>query len=232
MRKGILTFAWVLAGLASPVWSQEAGLPPEAQQMLEKSSALKSYRTKLVLEAKEEDGTPFRLEGKLLFESPSRRRLEIREAGSDDAPQMLVNDGKVEWQHYPQAGVVYRLTAPPPTPGPHRPFAETQPGTVRFVERAGTKRDPILRFEAQPLPASVEGSPVPVEKIRIDVGENDGLVRQLVLLDAAGEAILTQSFSKIELNVPTSEEDFAFTPPEGVAVVDMPAAQAERRPAQ
>lgn len=223
MKREILAFVWVAAGLASPALAEEPALPPEAQEVIEKSAALKSYRADLVLEAKEEDGTPFRLEGKLLFESPSRRRLEIREVGAESAPQMLVNDGKVEWQHYPQAGVVYRLTEPPPTPGPHRPFAEASPGTVRFVERAGTKRDPIVRFEADPLAASVEGSPVPIEKVRIDVGGNDGLVRELVLLDAEGGAVLTQRFSDIELNVPTSEGDFAFSPPAGVAVVDMPA---------
>lgn len=222
MMKGILAFAWLVIGLASPAGSQEAGLPPEAQQVLERSAALKSYRAELVLEAKEEDGTSFRLEGKLLFESPSRRHLEIRESGSDEAPQLLVNDGKVEWQHYPKAGVVYRVLQPPPTPGPHRPFAEAQPETVRFVERSGTKQEPLLRFEAQPLPASVEGAPVPVQKIRIDVGEKDGLVREMTLLDAHGEAVLTQRFTKIEVNVPTSDKDFTFIPPPGVAVVDMP----------
>lgn len=228
MKRGILlAVAWGVTGLASPAGSQEAGLPSEAREVQEKSATLRSYRAELVLEAKEEDGTPFRLEGKILFESPSRRRLEIREGGVEGDPQILVNDGKVEWQHYPAAGVVYRLTEPPPTPGPHRPFAEAQPGTVRFVERAGTKRDPIVRFEAQPLPASVEGSPVPVEKIRIDVGEEDGLVREMALLDAQGQAVLTQRFSNIELNVPTSEGDFSFSPPPGVAVVDMPGERAQ-----
>lgn len=222
MKKGIWVLAWVVAGLTSPVGAQEAGLPLEAQQMLDKAATHKSYRAQLVLEAEEEGGAPFRMEGKLLFAAPSKRRLEIREAGTDSAPQMLVNDGVVEWQHYPQAGVVYRLTAPPPTPGPHRLFAEAQPGTVRFIERTGSGGDTILRFEAKPLPASVEGSPVPIEKVRIDVGEKDGLVRQLALLDDKGDAVLTQKFSGIEVNVPTSDKDFAFAPPEGAAVVDMP----------
>lgn len=222
MKKRMLVLAWVVMGLAHCAFSEEAAFPPEAQEAVERSAALKSYRVELVLEAKEEDGTPFRLEGKLLFQSPSRRRLEIREAGSDSAPQLLVNDGKVEWQHYPQTGVVYRLARPPPTPGPHRPFAEAQPGTVRFIGKAGTEQEPLLRFEALPLPASVEGSPVPVEKIRVDVGERDGLVREMVLLDAQGGEVLAQRFTRVEVDVPTSDKDFAFTPPEGAAVVDMP----------
>ena len=227
MKKGILLLAlgWMLAGLAHPVFSDEAGLPPEAQAAAERSAALKSYRAELVLEAKEDDGTPYRLEGKLLFERPSRRHLEIREAGAEGATHLLVNDGKVEWQHDPQAGVVYRLTQPPPTPGPHRPFVDTQQGTVRFVGKIGTQEEPLLRFEAQPLAASVEGSPVPIEKIRIDVGEKDGLVREMSLLDARGEAVLTQRFTRIEVDVPTSDSDFTFTPPKGVAVVDIPGQQ-------
>ena len=229
MKKSMLVLAWAIMGLAPLAFSEEAALPPEAQQAVERSAAIKSYRMELVLEAREEDGTPFRLEGKLLFQSPSRRRLEIREAGADSAPQFLVNDGKVEWQHYPQAGVVYRLTQPPPTPGPHRPFAEALPGTVRFVEKAGTKQEPLMRFEAQPLPASVEGSPVPVQKIRIDVGEKDGLVREMVLLDAQGGEVLAQRFTHVEVNVPTSDKDFAFTPPEGAAVVDVPGQPAQQQ---
>ena len=222
MNKGILALALVL-GMARPVLAAEAALPAEARRMEEKAAALKSYRVDLTLEAQEEDGKPFKLEGKLLFESPTRRRLEIRESGAEGGAQLLVNDGKVEWQHYPAAHVVYRLTDLPPTPGPHRPFAEAEPGTVRFVETLGTKEEPVLRFEAKPLASSVEGAPVPIEKIRIDVGEKDGLTREMVLLDAQGKAVLSQRFSNIELNVPTEDKDFTFTPTEGIAVVDMPA---------
>lgn len=227
VRAGILAAALVLGGTAGPALPEEAGLPAEARQVLERSAALKSYRADLTLDAREEDGSLFRLEGKLLYESPTRRRLEIRESGVEGV-QLLINDGKVEWQHYPQAGIVYRVTELPPTPGPHRPFAETQPGTVHFVGRGGTRQDPTLRFEAEPLPASVEGSPVPVEKIRVDVGEKDGLVREMALLDAQDGAILTQRFSNIEVNVPTSDEDFRFSPPQGVAVVDIPPRQAQQ----
>lgn len=231
MKKGILALALV-AGLAGPAFAEEAALPAEARRVAEKAAALKSYRADLTLEAREEEGGPFKLEGKLLFENPTRRRLEIRESGAEGGAQLLVNDGKVEWQHYPEAGVVYRLTDLPPTPGPHRPFAEAQPGTVRFVEKGGSKPEPVLRFEAQPLPSSVEGSPVPIEKIRIDVGEKDGLTREMVLLDAQGNAVLTQRFSNIELNAPMEDKDFTFTPPEGVAVVDMPAQKPVEAPTQ
>lgn len=197
--------------------------PPEAQQVLKKLEAVTSYRTRFTLEAKEEDGQLFQMEGTLLFRMPSQRRLEIRQPGSQEEPQRVISDGKVEWQSYPQGGVVYRRVHPPEAPGPHRPFSEALPGTVRFVGFQETAAGKILRFEAQPLPESVDGAPVPIEKIRMDVAEKDGLARELVLLDAKDNAVMTQRFFDVELNVLVSDKEFSYTPKQGTAVVDMPA---------
>ena len=206
----------------APLVEQELALPKEALEIGRKASSWKSYRAEFALEAKEERGGLFKLRGVLLFKQPNLRRLEIWEGDSVEPTQILVSDGKVEWQYHPQNAVVYRLAEPVTPPGPHRPFGEAQPGTVRFIERAGEAGQGRLRFEAEPIPAAVEAYASAIQKLRIEVSEEDGLARELLLLDPDGNTVLTQRFTKVEVNVPTDATGFSFVPTEGVAVIDVP----------
>ena len=210
------------AGVPATALPAEPVLPKEAKEALAKTSALQSYKASFVLEAKEEDGKLFTLKGTLLYRQPGHRRLEIREGDAKENTQLLVSDGKVEGQYHPKSAAVYRINNPPEAPGPHRPFSEVKAESVQFVKRVETDGDPVLRFEADPQPASVEGSPIPVKKVRLDVGEKDGMLREMVMLDEKGEPVLTQRFADLEVNVPLADDQFSFTPPEGVSVMEMP----------
>lgn len=227
MRTGFHWFGIALAFIAAastPAGSEEAVLSKEAAEAQQKADSFKSYKTDFTLEAKEEDGKLFVLKGKLLYQKPGRRRLEIREGEATETTQLLVSDGAVEWQYYPQGNAVYKINNPPESPGPHRPFSETRPETIRFLDRVETDRGGLLRFEAEPLPASVEGAPVPVKKMRLELGEKDGMLRQMTMLDEKGEVVLTQKLTGLEVDVPIPEESFRFTPPEGASVTELPPA--------
>lgn len=222
-------FLSTLFAHVSPLFCAEE-LPSEAQPLAQKTVGVTSYRARFTLEAQEEGGKLFQLEGTLLFRMPNQRRLEIRPSGSKEEPQWVVSDGQVEWQSYPQGGVVYRVVNPPPAPGPHRPFSEALPGTLKFIGPQQTAEGTLLRFEGKPLPKSVDGAPIPVEKIRIDVAEKDGLARELSLLDAKGDAVMTQKFFEVQLNVPASDKEFTYTPSKGVAVMDVPSPPTSEKP--
>ena len=209
------------AFLLSPAFAEESVSPEEAHRVQTQAESIRSYQTRFTLEAQEETGEPVTLEGTLLFEQPNRRRLELKEGPEQEPSQLLISDGTVEWQSYPAANTVYRARSPELAPGPHRPFSEVQPGSVRFLEKIESGRDKRVRFEAIPLPSVVEGSPVPIQTMRIEVAEQDGLVRELVLLDAQGEPVLTQRYLDLKVNVSIPEENFQFTPPEGFRVVDI-----------
>ncbi len=204
----------------SAVYAEGGPLPKEAQELNAKAAALTSYRTTFVLETKEEEGQTVRLEGKISFQLPNRRRLEIREGGSPGLAQSIVSDGQKEWHYYPATKSLYRVDAQKELPGPHRPFGEMEPGTVRFVERRGSGPAARVRFEGKPAASITEGAPVPIETIRVDVGE-DGLVRELCLLSPKGEQVFSQIYSEAEVNVPLPPSDFLFTPPEGVPIIEM-----------
>ena len=227
-RSRALHSRWVLAtaviGLGfiftGVVCAERGPLPKEAQDLNAKAVALTSYRTAFVLETKEEDGQTVRLEGKLSFQMPNRRRLEIHEGGSKDLAQSIVSDGQKEWHYYPATKSLYRVNAPKEIPGPQRPFGEMEPGTVRFVERRGSGPTARLRFEGKPAASITEGAPAPIETIRVDVGE-DGLVRELYLLSQKGEQVFSQIYSEVEVNVSLPPSDFLFTPPAGVPIIEM-----------
>lgn len=194
-------------------------LPKETQDLIAKASVLENYRAQFNLDAKEENGETVRLEGTLLFQRPNRRRLELRQGGSREISQLLVSDGTVEWQYAPSEKKAYRLSNAPEVPGPHRPFAEGK--SFRFVERIGAEPEALLRFEGAPLPAVVQDSPIPIKTLRVDVGEQDGLVRELALLDAKNEAVLLQKYTAVEVNTELPEDAFTFTPPEGTSIEDL-----------
>ena len=222
LRAGAAAFGLLLPAVLTAAAQEEPPIPKEAQEVIQKAAALGSYRTKFLLEAKDEEGQTFRLKGTLIFQKPQQRRLEIYQADADQPSQVLVADGTVEWQYYPQDGVVYRALNPPPPPGPHRPFAEVQPGTLRFIGLVEEKGERRLRFEGEPLPSMKEGAPVSIRKMGIEVGEQDGLARKLELLDGEGKPVLSQNFIEIQINVAVEKNQFLFIPPKGLAILDIP----------
>ncbi len=225
MRHVIYGAALIVLCCTTTLFAEGGPFPKEAQELADKAAALTSYRTKFVLETKEENGQTVRLEGKLSFQQPNRRRLEIREKGSAELAQSIVSDGKKEWHYYPATNSLYRVDVAKEIPGPHRPFGEIEPGTLHFVEKRGIGPDARLRFEGKPVSAIVEGAPVPIQTMRVDVGE-DGLVRELYLLDPKGEQVFSQVYSEVEVNAPFSQEEFTFTPPTGVPIIEMGASAA------
>lgn len=200
--------------------AQEPPLPKEAKALVDRVSALKSYQAKFTLEAKEENGEEVRVEGTVIFEKPNRRRLNLSNPGEKEASQMIVSDGTTEWQYDVASKTVYKIKALADVPGPHRPFGEVKTETLRFVRSMGEGAAAVSRFEAVPLPAVVEGSPVAIESLRVDVGQKDGLVRELVLLDPKGETVFTQRYEDIQTNVSVAQGTFTFTPPADVRIIE------------
>lgn len=214
---------------AGPALAEEGVLSKEARAALQKAEGWKSYKTDFSLETQEENGESFSLRGTLIYRKPGQRHLQIREGEATENTQMLISDGAVEWQYYPKGSVAYRIENPPEAPGPHRPFTDVRPETVRFVKRVEGPGGPLLRFEAQPRPESAEGAPIPVKKVRLDLSEGDGMLREMVMLDEKDQPVLTQRFTGLELNVEIPEDQFKFTVPEGVSVMQIPPAQPEEK---
>lgn len=216
------TAAAQAAALSQASGPDDPALPEEAKGLMEKLGNIRAYQVRFQLQAVEEEGGESAwLSGELIFEQPNKRKLELKVLGEDELAQVIVSDGIREWQYYPAAAVVYVAEGLGEIPGPHRPFAEVEAGSVRFIEWVGDKADERLRFEGKPLPVVTLGAPVPIERLQVDLDKGNGMVRRLVLLDAEGHAALTQEYTDIRINPDLPAETFAFTPPAGIAVIEL-----------
>lgn len=208
--------------ISSPA-GEEGRLPPEALETLRRAGGIESYRTRFSLETRQESGEEIRLSGVLVYQRPGLRRLELRDEESGELLQLIVTREGVEWQYAPKGGTVYRIPNPPEAPGPHRPFADVQPGSLRFLGRADSEGGTLLRFEAVPADDILRTSPVPLETMEIEVAEADGMVRRTRLIAAGGEPVLIQRYTQVETGVPVEAGTFQFVPPKDAAVVDLEA---------
>ena len=81
-------------------------------------------------------------------------------------------------------------------------------------------------FDLKPKPEVIaaQGAPVPVEdlaRMKLWVEAGDMSYVKIEALDAQGTAVMSYALVDLRLNPPLSAERFAYTPPEGVQVMDM-----------
>ena len=62
---------------------------------------------------------------------------------------------------------------------------------------------------------------LPFSKLKIWVDTDTGLERKTVFYDSEGKEVLNRSYENISVNIPMSDNEFAFSPPEGVEIVEM-----------
>ncbi len=67
----------------------------------------------------------------------------------------------------------------------------------------------------------LQGIGLPEGDIDVSVGQEDGFIRKLVMRNAQNEPMVTMTFTNVELNAELEDGTFAYTPPEGVNVMDM-----------
>lgn len=229
MRGGWWVGVWAL-GLAA-AHPAAAGADDTAARQAEleaKAEAVQAYRADFTLTVTE-DGAPSTLKGTILYQRPDKRRIEFVGAPSpDEVAQLVVSDGAVEWQYFPGRKTAHKTdwaavkTAGAPADalairGPHQPFLDLKPESVRLVETTGD----LSVFEADPAPALIAEAPFAPGKIRVEVSSADGLARRLTMSDADGRQVLAQDYAGIRLNPAIAGDSFAFTPPDGVEVVDI-----------
>lgn len=60
-----------------------------------------------------------------------------------------------------------------------------------------------------------------MEQIRVKVGKADGFPRELTYFDDEGSPSMKMSYRNVRLNIDLDDSLFVYTPPEGVAVIDL-----------
>ena len=219
---------WALGLAVCPAAAGADDAAARQQELEAKAAAVEAYQADFTLTVTEE-GTPSTLKGTILYQRPDKRRIEFAGApAQDEVAQLVVSDGAVEWQYFPGRKTAHRTDwakvkeAGAPADvlairGPHQPFLDLKPESVRLVE---TKGD-LSVFEADPAPALIAEAPFAPGKIRVEVSAADGLARRLTMSDADGKEVLAQDYTGVRLKPAITESSFTFTPPAGVEVVDI-----------
>lgn len=86
------------------------------------------------------------------------------------------------------------------------------------TELEGAKRKDATALNIDPQVAAVVGA---ATKVRLLIGQKDGFLYKTEMLDASGTALLTHAFTNVKFDQGTSDSDFQYAPPSGVAVTDI-----------
>ena len=231
--QGLILGVWIVGiggGVGQAATGDDAG--QRLAEVKQKASQVESYRADFTLTVTEAD-KPTTLSGTILYQQPDKRRIEFTNVpATEDVAQLVVSDGTTEWQYFPARKVANqtswaKLKAAGASPdalevrGLHQPFVDVKPDTIRLVETKTEGNQPLYVFEAEPAPLLMAEAPFAPGKLRIAVAAADGLTRWLTMTDASGREVLTQQYSKVQTKVSTNPEQFTFTPPPGVQVVDI-----------
>ena len=250
--QGVLAGLWIVSAGAGAVMAADQ-TAPRVEEVRLKAAQVESYKADFALTVKESADKSATLTGTILYQRPDKRRIEFAKTTpvADDVAQLVVSDGVTEWQYFPGRRLANQTTwakvkaagAPPEAlevRGLHQPFIDVKRDTIRLLETKQEGGTALYVFEAEPSPTLVAEAPFPPGKLRVAVAAADGLTRWLTMTDATGREVLTQQYTKVQTKIPAKPEQFTFTPPQGVQVVDIseeraraaepPAAPAGARP--
>jgi len=187
-----------------------------------------------------------RIEAKQSFLPPASFRME----GTASYPELgmtnktvVVSDGNVVKQYMetpmgPQAVTVDLKKVQEKIPA-YKPSQEYDPMMYKtMLENAADKTPlgetemdgakvegyelPAASIGAMPMPGSLGGLQVPQpEKYRVWVNPQDGLLRKMEVLDAAGTALLSMTFTNVKTGVEFPVGTFAYEFPDGATPADM-----------
>jgi len=165
-------------------------------------------------------GQTIKAEGTVYLKKGGKMRWEYR----TPSPQQIVSDGKSLWIYTPELSQVNVAEAPRALAGPAGSFLAglgrlREEFTIRFLNPLKVDEDgrPVLDLRPK--------APTPVlTRLIVSVDPREYLVRKAVLYDQFGNTV-TMSFTKVVVNTSLSDALFAFTPPQGAAVVPIEVAR-------
>ena len=232
-RDGWWIGVWALGlAVASPAVAGAEETAARVAELQAKAVAVAAYQADFSLTVTE-DHKPSTLNGTILYQRPDKRRIEfVGSPAPEDVAQLVVSDGAVEWQYFPGRHLAHKTdwakvkAAGAPSEmleirGPHQPFLDLKPESVRLVETTADAAAPRDIFEAEPAPALIAEAPFAPGKIRVEVSAADGLARRLTMSDADGHEVLSQEYTNVRINPPITGAPFTFTPPGDAQVVDI-----------
>jgi len=162
-------------------------------------------------------GQDVKAEGTVYLKKGGKMRWEYK----SPSPQQIVSDGTYLWVYTPELNQVNKGEAPKALAGPAGSFLQglgkvREEFTVRFLNPAN-KTDGAGR----PVLDLTPKKPTPLlTRLVLTLDPKDYVVREAVLYDQLQNTV-TMSFNRVVINSGLGDTLFAFTPPQGAAVVPL-----------
>ena len=235
------TTRWcMLVGLAVIVlsaWGERLRAEEEPEEIVarlkSKAESVQSGRADLKM-TMSMMGQKVSMSGTMLFQKPRRSRTEITmNLGALKLEQIVIADGTTVWTYQPTMKMVTRIDLQKLTAATGmekaaqknsdiaQPFQGLQSESIRLLRTEEKDGKKVYVLEGTPDTSELPDFPFKPAKIQIWVGDESGLLQKMVMLDAQGNEMMSQIYENIEVNVDVPAEQFEFTPPEGVQVMDM-----------
>lgn len=153
--------------------------------------------------------------------------------------QITIFDGRVQWMYQPQMKMAIKLDLgkleeagvgelQEEKAGKDitKPFAGMERGSIKYLGKENLDGRKVYVFEGKPKPSAKGGfarmrGMSPPERMKVWIGVEDGLLYKQVFYNEKGAEMMSMEFGEVQVNIPIRDEEFSFTPPEGVQVVDM-----------
>jgi outer membrane lipoprotein-sorting protein len=240
LRLATLALAATVVAFAASAPAQDPPAPDSAKaaaEVLDKYAKVEGLEASLEIRVKEKGGD----------ETSAPSQLSVSRALGwkivDDTPngeQRIFNDYRTSFQYFPREKRAVKLVADMPAivEGFRKPANELNPLTildpksVKLLGKETLDGAEVYHFAGTTSTQLLAmGEPV-VRKLEAWIAIADGLPRKTVEF-APDETVVTTVYTNVKLNPQFSAEDFRFTPPDGVEVLDMNAEMKKAgRPAQ
>jgi len=214
---GLLLAAWLML-LPAPTSAQTPDLDAVVNGLESTYGRMNDLKAEFTQVAKNRSlGQDVKAEGTVYLKKGGKMRWEYK----SPSPQQIVSDGTYLWVYTPELNQVNKGDAPKALAGPAGSFLQglgrvREEFTVRFLNPAN-KTDGAGR----PVLDLTPKKPTPLlTRLVLTLDPKDYVVREAVLYDQLQNTV-TMSFNRVVINSGLSDTLFAFTPPNGAAVVPL-----------
>lgn len=224
-QRGLFAAMGLALGLA-PAWGQPAGETPTA------GDVAKDVATKIgkVSGFSAEVETGERVQGEANSATVSSlmvsRLYGWKVVSSGKNPFTLITDFNTFYQYFPQEKRVMKTTADTPEikamltrpVTDMNPIALLEPASLVYKGKEELAGETVYHVEGTTMSQLMPGGPVVKRTLSAWLSVEDGLPRKTV--ESIGATTGTTAYRSVKVNPPLKPEDFAFTPPANVTLIN------------
>jgi len=198
-----------------------------AKELQEKIAGVKSYTAEFRMDVRMGEQRSV-IDGTIAYKTPGKVKMEMKTKSPKELTQLTVSDGKTLCIYVPENNVAYLYNLAKMSEEEKKalisqsdlfhPLRDMDPQSISLQGLSRTEGERAYLFEGKPTVLMRSQNKQAFNKMKIWVGQRDGLLRKVVIYDDKGRETLVQDYRNIKTNVFLSDTEFTFTPPEGTTI--------------